>query len=216
MVDVNPLDGYDAIWKDGRWHLAPRRGACSPLDQILKDISDALDVHFYYLAIMMSLALPDICASLETQDGNTRGRAAQAYKAWFQANLASKFSSLTADDTYQLRCGVVHQGHFGDNPNRAYDRIIFIGRNSSFSLHERIITINSNVVLGGIGVEELRVCGRVLHLEAVPFCMTIMDAVRLWFTSKTRDPNVQKNLPNLVRFRPEGMPPYMVGIPIIA
>jgi hypothetical protein len=37
-----------------------------------------------------------------------------------------------------------------------------------------------------------------------------MDAVREWSVAKASDPNVQHNLPLLIRYRPEGLPPYLL------
>ena len=60
------------------------------------------------------------------------------------------------------------------------------------------------------------VTGKVLQIDAAWFCQQFTDAVRQWAITKVNDPNVQTNVPNLVRLRPEGLPPYIVGIPLIA
>jgi hypothetical protein len=201
----------------GQWQILPPKPPLGPLDQILDDLERALTAKFYYLAIMIALALPDICACLESPNGNTRGRVGEAYKDWFRANLSNRFNNLTDVDAYQLRCGVMHQGHFGDHPRRNYDRIIFIGQNPNIRYRaDIVVTISPDVAFGGMSVEELRLSGRILHLEAEFFCRTISDAVRTWAIAKADDPNVKTNLPKLVRYRPYGMPPYIVGVPLIA
>jgi hypothetical protein len=48
------------------------------------------------------------------------------------------------------------------------------------------------------------------------FCQAIMNAARAWAISKASDPFVQRNMPNLVRYRPEGLPPFTVGVPTVA
>jgi hypothetical protein len=83
----------------------------TPLDAILNEIDRALNGGFYYLAIMAAMTLPGICAALKSPDGRSGGR---EYKAWFDEKLAGKWSFLTADDCYSFRCGVIHQGQFGD------------------------------------------------------------------------------------------------------
>src|SRR4029077_3839387 len=100
--------------------LRTNRG--SPMETILQEIEKAIDAKLYYLAIVLAVTLPDICAALESADGRTRP---ERYKAWYRANLASKFSFLTEDDCYSLRCGVVHQGQFGF-VNSQYDRVAFL------------------------------------------------------------------------------------------
>jgi hypothetical protein len=155
---------YTAAIINGQWQVQPTPSAPSPLDQILADIKRALDSNFYYLAIMMALALPDICACLESPNGNTRGRVGEAYKAWFRANLAAKFSNLTDVDAYQMRCGVMHQGHFGDDPRRNYDRIVLVGRNPNSRYQtDLVVSILPDVSFGGIDVDQLRLTGRILH-----------------------------------------------------
>jgi hypothetical protein len=161
------VTGCSAALINGRWQIQYPKGPQSPLDQILDDLERALTRKFYYLAIMMALALPDICACLESPNGNTRGFVGQAYKAWFRANLSIRFSNLTDVDAYQLGCGVMHQGHFGDDPNRNYDRIIFVGQNSNIRYGaDVVVTISPTVAFGGMSVEQLRLSGRILHLEA--------------------------------------------------
>jgi hypothetical protein len=58
--------------------------------------------------------------------------------------------------------------------------------------------------------------GLILHLDVVRFCQTIMDSARKWVISKAGDPFIERNLPNLVRYRPNGLPPFSVGVPTIA
>jgi hypothetical protein len=66
------------------------------------------------------------------------------------------------------------------------------------------------------GVAFGSIQGKVLHIEVIWFCETIIDAVRKWLVTKVADATVQANLPNLVRLRPEGLPPYIVGTALIA
>jgi hypothetical protein len=43
----------------------------------------------------------------------------------------------------------------------------------------------------------------------------MMEIARLWYDCKQHDNNVRLNLPNLVRLRPEGYPPFTEQ-PVIA
>lgn len=80
------------------------------MDDILNEIDRALAAGLYYLAIAMALTIPDICAALEAENGETNQ---QKYKAWYESNLAYKYTNITAQDCYSLRCGVLHQGRCG-------------------------------------------------------------------------------------------------------
>lgn len=145
----------------------------------------------YYLALMMTLALPDICAALESPDGESSGK---QYKNWYNANLQRKFQPLTAVDVWKLRCGVLHQGRVS-HPDMQFERVIF--------------------TLPGRGFIHGNIFDRVLNLDLTRFCNDVMQSVRDWLGANQTNPNVIKNLPNLVQFRPHGLPPSMIGMPVI-
>ena len=133
--------------------------------------------------------------------------------AWCDANL--KFRRLTGTDLYRIRRGVLHQGHFG-HPKARFDRVIFNGPESNIKADEALLTVTPGTKFGGVEAEKLRLSGQILMMDAGIFCRKIMAAARAWSIAKASDANVQRNLPNLVRFRPHGMPPFSVGVPTIA
>lgn len=165
-----------------------------PLKVILSDIQSCLDNGMFYAAIVLALTLPEVCAALESDDGGgTRGK----YKKWYDEYLSEVYPRITSTDCYSLRCSVVHQGKLG-HPGMKYSRVLFTipdGRGNVF--HNNIIN-------------------DALNLDAARFCSDVMDAAKRWYAAKQGDPNLLKNLPNLVRYRPKGLAPYMVGMPLIA
>ncbi|MDP2694408.1 MAG: hypothetical protein Q8O58_06035 [Gallionella sp.] len=164
------------------------------MEIILNEIDRALDAGLYYLAIAMALTIPDICAALESQNGETSG---PKYKAWYTANLGAQYPNVTDADCWSLRCGVLHQGRCG-HQNMQYGRILFTIPNAQNNVfHNNIIN-------------------DALNLDAVRFCHDVVACARLWYARKQNDPVVQSNLPNLVQLRPQGLAPYMVGMPLIA
>ena len=164
------------------------------METILSEIELAIKSKLYYLAVAMALTLPDICAALESEDGLTSSK---KYKAWYSENLAEKYPRMTDVDCYSLRCGVLHQGRCG-HPNSQYGRVIFTIPNAQRNVfHNNIIN-------------------DALNLDAPQFCADVVQSVRDWFVGSQHLVNVKANLPNLVRFRPHGLSPYMVGMPVIA
>ncbi|NTJ63557.1 hypothetical protein G6M50_37985 [Agrobacterium rhizogenes] len=164
----------------------------SPLYPLLNEINNAAQNGMPLIAVAMSVALPDICASLAAADGRTSG---QAYKAWCNANLPQdKFSYITSDDLYSMRCGVLHQGRFGDMQHNV-GRVIFgLPGNMTFQ----------NCVLNDA------------YFYSVPeFCKNICDAVYAWFEANKTDANIQANLPRLMQYR-NGFPPYVEGFTVLA
>lgn len=56
----------------------------------------------------------------------------------------------------------------------------------------------------------------VLWLGPVPLTETIVAAVESWVGQYGTSNIVQKNLAKFVRLRPEGLPPHMAGVSVIA
>jgi hypothetical protein len=185
------------------------------LAAILHEIEKALDAKLYYLAIAVALSIPDICACLEC-DPDKIWANEKKYVAWCDVNLTSRFVNLTGVDLYRIRGGVIHQGDFVGHPKSRFDRIMFIGPESRIKAHDVIVTVKPEVTFGGISAEELRFSGDLLQPDVVTFCNIVMDAARSWAISKAADPNVQQNMPNLVRYRPNGIPPFSIGVPTVA
>jgi hypothetical protein len=205
------------------YKLALGVGGCWIMDKvpieirsIVGEIEKAINSKLYYLAIAVALSIPDICACLEFDPDNPRRANQDTYAEWCDRNLQGRFNNLTGVDIYRLRCGVLHFGHFG-HPKASFNRVMFIGPESAFRVQRDIIaTVAPDVHFGGVSAAELRMVGKVLQVDLIYFCQAIMDAATQWIVSKESDPFVQRNLPNLVRYRPEGLPPFSIGVPTIA
>ncbi len=164
------------------------------MELMFQEIEHALKCGLYYSSIALVLTLPDICAALASSDGLTSG---EKYKKWVQANLCPKYSSITPEDFYSLRNGVIHQGKFG-HAKMQYSRIIFTIPNAQNNI------FRNNII------------NDALNLDAVMFCNDLLAAAREWFSQNQTDAAVMANLPRLVQFRPMGISPYMVGMPLIS
>lgn len=172
----------------------------TPMDFILQEIERAFNAGFYYLAIVLALTLPDICEAL----ADPRGKSSpEKYMDWFCKNLATKYPQMTDEDCYSLRCGVVHEGRFGHKGSQ-YARIMFTVPNAR-NIRIRLVAEN----IGGRS-------DKVLSLDAKEFCDDMIQSVRNWYSDAKENPNVQSNLPRMVQFRPNGMEPWIVGLPLIA
>lgn len=167
---------------------------CSPLYPLLNEINAAAANGLPFLAVAMTVALPDICVSLQSADGRTKS---QRYKAWCEANLPrEKFSFVTADDLYSMRCGVLHNGRFGDLQHNVA-RVIFAlpGGRATFV----------NCQMDDAYVYSI-----------VDFCRIFTEAVRAWFERHKTDPVIAANLPRLMQYREGGISPYILGPTVIA
>ena len=198
-IGTMPPTWTSGIYSVG-FRLVPGLGYCwlaermiNPMERLLREVEGALAARLYYLALTLTLALPDICGALEAEDGWAKR---DRYKAWYAANLADDFQNLTADDCYRLRCGGIHQGRFG-RPGMQYARAIFVLPHAQRSVFLDCIM------------------GDAYFVSAEEFCLTVITRVRNWLENKRGDPTVQTNLSRLVTLHPDGLSPYAKGIPLI-
>jgi hypothetical protein len=203
--------GYGIV-QDGQWSwtmdIVPIE-----ISSILDEIDKAIEAKLYYLAIVVALSVPDICACLEFDPDEPSWADKKTYSKWCDENIT--FDSVAGIDLYYIRSGVIHRGHFHHQKSR-FNRIMFIGPESAFKAHDIMLTVNPGSSFGGIDVKDLRLEGKVLMFDVLRFCGTVSDAARKWSIAKKNDSNVQRNLPLLVRYRPNGLPPFSVGVPTIA
>jgi len=164
------------------------------VENILTQIEKGLHNGHYMLALYATLALPDICASLESEDGKTCG---PKYKAWFDKWVAPKIGGgFSGTQCWGYRCGVLHQG-MASNRNLGYERIVFVEpRNYGRIPHMNIVNGALNVDVG-------------------VFCQNIVDGVREWMNEAKNTENFKRNIPNLMTRHSEGLRPYIWGVPVI-
>jgi hypothetical protein len=111
------------------YRLVPGIGWCwimnpTPVEiaSILREVEHALELKLYYLAIAVSLSLPDICACLEFSPINPPRANMETYSRSADTNIS--FNELSGDDLYRRRCSVLHFGHF-QHKKSIFDRVIF-------------------------------------------------------------------------------------------
>lgn len=163
----------------------------SPLYPLLNEINAAAKGGAPFLAVAMAVALPDICVSLISENGRTTG---DKYKAWCSDNLGPEFSYVTGEDLYSMRCGVLHNGRFGDMKHNVA-RVIF--------------ALPGHGSLTNIQINDAYI------YSVVEFCKNITEAVAKWYNANKDNPTVIANLPRLVQYRTGGFPPYVKGFTVL-
>lgn len=166
---------------------------------VLNQIRAANEAGLYYVALFSALAIPDICGALESQDGTANG---QRYRAWFDRWVAPKYSffggtSLTGEVCYYYRCAALHQGR-ATHQKMQYSRIIFVEPGSHG------IMMHNNVMNDALNIDVRR------------FCEDVISSCEDWLVAVAADPAVQQNLVSSMQRYPQGLAPYIVGIPVIA
>lgn len=92
------------------------------MEELLRQVRKAVENDLYYLALHVTLAIPDICGALSSQNGETNKA---KYVDWFAKNLSGKYKMLDGETCYYYRCSVLHQGRSQHRKSR-FHRILFI------------------------------------------------------------------------------------------
>lgn len=124
------------------------------------------------------------------------------YADWFDTHVASNYPLLpdgspflSGADCYRLRCSFLHQGTT-QHDRSAYSRVIFT-EPASNTFH-------------------LNILNDALNVDIRQFCTEVATGALTWLSEAEATDNFQQNFPKFVQRYPEGLPPYMVGIPLIS
>ena len=165
------------------------------MEDLLVQIELALKCNLYYLALQSALTLPDICSSLINVDGTTSG---SQYISWFDDHAKEDGDcAISGSDCYKFRCSNLHQGS-SINSRSSYSRIMFI---------EPVIT---NISIHNCIMNDA------LCIDLNRFCNNLISAVRTWLVLVKNDSNFKKNYPKLIKRYPDGIAPYIGGLPVIS
>ena len=164
------------------------------MEFLLKEIEQALNSGMYFMALQSTLSLPDICGALQSSNGMATK---SNYISWYDTYAKeSSSNAISGEDCYYFRCSCLHQGTT-QNPNSSYSRILFLVPNNQIVAHNNIFN-------------------DALNIDINVFCSNILSAVRKWKLLVKDDPNYVQNYANLIKVYPNGLPPYIIGIPVIS
>lgn len=165
------------------------------MEELFRQIKLGLDNNLYLLSLSSALSIPDICAALDSIDGQTKK---PQYVSWFNTNVSHKYNGfLTGEDCYYFRCSFLHQGSTQHTKSK-YSRIIFLEPNNG-----KKIVLHNNIV------------NDALNIDLTIFCNDIIDSARKWIDQNKTTPNFQKNITNLIQRYSDGISPYIIGTPVI-
>ena len=171
--------------------LSHAAGMVPGMDDLLNDIETAVASGSWTLALIGTLALPDICAALEHKSGRTDS---ERYQRWWERNLGPTYPLLDAQELWQLRNSMIHQGR---SSGRRYERLVFVRAGSGMVLH-------NNVFNGA------------LNLDLPTFCADVMNAVQRWRAALAGTDDYERHAEHLLRWHPDGLAPYVVGVPVLS
>lgn len=171
------------------------------MEEYLKQLRLVVAVNLYLPALVMALSLPDVCSALESRDGRTIG---SAYKAWFDEYVAPRYVvsiqgdkevRLSGHHAYSFRCALLHQGR--TSHPKGYPRILFVEPPRASPV------LHNNLINGALNI-DVRI-----------FCEDVCSGVELWLSRVRGTLHFEKNSQEMVKRYPQGLPPYIVGIPVV-
>ena len=166
---------------------------------LLTQIEGAVGANAYYLALYAGLTIPDICGAMESEDGQaTKAK----YVAWFDKFVGGHYvvrgnPTLTGEVCYFYRCSVLHQGR-AQHPRLGYSRIIFVEPGATTHV------FHNNVLMDA------------LNIDVSLFCQQLVGGARKWLEEQEKSVNYTKNFAQFMQRYPDGLAPYMVGVPVVA
>ena len=168
------------------------------MNNIILETESALRMGLYNIALQSTLAIPDICAALNSENGETNGK---KYIAWFNENVPQLCDDyLDGEVVYILRCSLLHQGKF-THPKQKYDRIIFQPPNKNGNNFHKITVKMSNE--------------NVLLLNLTKFCDDILLSAKIWSFRNQDSENYKNNSINLIQTNNNGYNNIIMGLPMI-
>lgn len=166
------------------------------MDRLIEEVRAALRANMFTLGLQGALALIDICAATASEDGRTRG---PRFRAWFKENLSDAYRNLNAEDVYQLRCGMLHQGR---TASEQYNVLLFTLPHESGNVLHNDIADNGDA-------------GRVLVLDLLRFCEDVIAAAERWWAAhQTKEP-MRTNGLDVAKIHEDGYAPYVIGLPVL-
>jgi len=153
----------------------------------------------YYVALGGALAIPDMCAAMETASGLTTDR---LYEAWFDEWVAPKYSGaggahMTGHDCYGLRCSMLHQGRLEPHKG-SYKRVLFIEPGAT------TVVAHNNIM------------NDALNIDVNIFVRDMVESAVAWHERASQATAYQANYPRFMQRYPWGLKPYIGGVPVIS
>jgi len=172
-----------------------------------------LSTHNYYSALLVTLSLPAICASIDSGVGETRGRDGELYGKWLDEFTIYKKGSgkkglvnFTNDTVYQIRCKLMHNG-----------RMLKKGVDTEDFDIEFIAPSNVRITSkGGGGVVMVINERKILRLNIDEFILNIFKGVGQWIENVKDSEGFNNYVKDAAKFGVEDFGPgFKTNIPSI-
>lgn len=171
------------------------------METMISQIRQAMESKLYYVALMATLAIPDIAGALSSEDGHAnQTKYIDWYETWVRPRLIEsrgRENPFTGQACYWFRCSMLHQGSSQDPKSRT-NRVIFIEPGApNYSIHYCLI---GNEVL-------------LIQLDA--FIEEALSGCELWLSSEKNTERFKRNFARFAAHHSNGLAPYVIGVPVV-
>jgi hypothetical protein len=162
-----------------------------PLSQYLRDIPAAMKGGSPFSALALTLALPDICGSIEYAELNRPNQVGERYRKW--CDEWAKMVTVSGADCYALRCAYLHNGT---------DE--FRGPAARLAIFNRIEFTFGQAGGGWLSNAIPSDGGQMVRTPHETFCRDMIGAAEGWRRTRITDPRVTEAIAGLMSLRPAG------------
>ena len=138
------------------------------LRALLEEITSALEARLYRVALLTSLAVPDIAGALDAPDGQaTERRYVDWVDKWAVPHFSKAgFQTISGEDCYRYRCALIHQGR-GKHPRSRYVATLFVLPSPGSFIAPMTPQVDG---------------GRMIVIDVPTFCRWMVAAAEDWLT----------------------------------
>lgn len=178
------------------------------MEALLDEIRATFDCGIWFPTISTVLLLPDACGAIEYwgQQVRPRDRYAQWYDTWVKPHFSVDRPRFDGSVVYVVRNAMIHETTGFTRGQHGFDRIIFTTPGGIF--HG---SFNMSAPSGPSG--EV-----VLQISLIEMMLAMECGVRNWLIGVRAAPDKRRELAleKLIQYRPNGLPPHFVGMPLIS
>jgi hypothetical protein len=161
------------------------------LNEYIRQLQETYKNKLYYFTLMGVMSLIDICAALNSPDGETKQK---LFKDWFDKYLSEynpsnhPYGDLTgfgSEECYKFRCRLLHQGRAEIDSKKLNKKV----KTGKIAFH--------------VGAVKIHCCNSngVYFLDIELFMNDVITAVKSWIIDTQNVEHVQGNLSKIIQMR---------------
>ena len=168
------------------------------MDKLIEDLKKALDYKLFYLALIGTLDLIDICGALDSDDGLASGlKFRKCIEKYIPVYNVCGEVSFSVNECWLFRCSILHQFQ-SSHTKSTLKKVVFSPKNSCLEGHNNIFRINGK---------------KILHLDLNIFANDVLRGAKKFMDSSE---NHKKHLLNIIQYRENQLEEIVKGgVPLI-